>query len=88
MAQSTGIVLAIGGITIFNEVVLNNQPFTWKVPIATGIAALVFTGLEKVSPSLAVGIAWVALAAVTLTRVNPNVPSPAESLANVVNGKK
>lgn len=87
MAASTGIVLMIGGITVFNDVVLNAQPFTWKVPIATGIAALLFDGLEHISPELAVGLAWVGLVAVTLTRINPNVPAPAESLMNTLNGK-
>jgi hypothetical protein len=88
MARSTGIVLAVGGITVFNEVILHSQPFNWKVPIATGIAAVMLGGLENLSPELAVGIAWVALVAVSLTRVNPNVPAPAESLAAVISGKK
>ena len=88
MAQSTGPILAIGGITVFNEVVLHTQPFNWKVPIATGIAALAFAGLEKVSSELAVGLAYVGLVAILFTRVNPAVPAPAESLADVISGKK
>ena len=88
MARSTGIVLAVGGITMLNEVILHDQPFNWKVPIATGIAAVMLAGLENLSPELAVGIAWVALVAVSLTRINPNVPAPAESLAAAISGKK
>ncbi len=88
MAHSTGPVLAIGAITVANEVVLHSGTFTWKVPLATGIAALMLAGLEEVSPALAVGIAWVALAAVLFTRVDPNIPAPAESLANIISARK
>jgi hypothetical protein len=88
MSRSTGPVLMIGAITMGNEVVLHSQPFDWKVPIATGIAALVFAGLEQISPELAVGLAWVGLVAVLFTRLNPAVPAPAESLASTLSGKK
>ncbi len=88
MARSTGPVLAIGAITVANEVVLHNGTFTWKVPIATGIAALMLAGLEQVSPALAVGIAWVSLAAVLFTRVEPGTPAPAESLADLISARK
>lgn len=79
MAQTTGVILAIGGITITNRVVFNDKPMDWRVPIATGLAALLFTGLEKVWGEGAKMLAWTALIAVVLTRVDPSVPSPAES---------
>ncbi len=88
MAASTGPVLAVGGITLLNETVLHAQPFNWKVPIATALAALALAGVERLSPELAVGIAYVSLVAVLFTRVNPTVPAPAESLANLVSGRK
>ena len=88
MARSTGPILLVGGITVFNQVVLHAQPFDWKVPIATGIAALTFAGLEQISAELAVGLAWVALGAVLFTRLNPAIPAPAESLALTLSGKK
>ncbi len=80
MAKSTGPALMIGGVTIFNEVILNNRPFNWKVPVATGFVALGLAGLEHVSEPLAVGLAWLALVSILFTRVNPTVPAPAESL--------
>lgn len=88
MARSTGVILAVGGITIFNDVVLQNRPFNWKVPIATGIAALAFTGAEHVMPDVAVALAWLALVAVVFTRVDPSTPAPAEALIETIGGRK
>lgn len=79
MARTTGPVVAIGAITVANRVIFNNKPMDWRVPIATAIAAGLFALGEKVSPAGALGLAWLALAAVVLTRVDPSVPSPAES---------
>lgn len=82
MAASTGPVLALGLITVANESVFHDRPFSWKVPIATGLLAGALALLEKASAPLATGLAWVALAAVLLTRVDPAVPSPTETLAS------
>lgn len=79
MARSTGVILAIGGITIANRTIFNDEPMDWRIPVATGIAALMFTGLEKAWNQGAVMLAWTALAAITLTRVESGVPSPVES---------
>jgi hypothetical protein len=79
MAATTGPVLALGGITLINESVFHNQPFNWKIPIATGVLAGGMALVEKASPELATGLVWIALAVVLLTRVNPAVPSPTES---------
>lgn len=79
MAQTTGIVLAIGGITLANQVIFNDQEMDWKIPIATGIAALTFSGIEKANAQIGVGLAYVALVAVLFTRIDPKVPSPTES---------
>jgi len=80
MAQTTGPVLAIGGITLFNQTVLNNKPIDWRVPIATGFLAGAFALFEKGNAGLAKGVAWVALLTVLLARVDPKVPSPVESM--------
>lgn len=80
MSKSTGPVIAIGAITLGNEILLNNQAFNPKVPIATGIAVGILALLEKVSEPLAVGIAYIGLLTVLLARVNPGIPSPTESL--------
>jgi hypothetical protein len=81
MAASTGPVLALGAITVANQSVIHSQPFDWRVPIATGLLAGVCALLDKGVPGLGTGLAYVALAAVLLTRVNPAVPSPTESFA-------
>jgi hypothetical protein len=81
MAASTGPVLALGLITVGNETVLHNQPLNWRVPIATGLLAGVCALLDKGVPGLGTGLAYIALAAVLLTRVTPSVPSPTESFA-------
>lgn len=79
MAASTGPVLAIGGLTLANRVIFNDKPMDWKVPIGTAIAAVLFSGAERVAPQLAVRLAYLALVSVVFVRVDPAVPSPAES---------
>lgn len=80
MAKSTGIILAVGGVTLFNQVILNQKDIDWRIPVATGMTAVIFSLGEKVNSTFTVGIAWVALATVLLTRVNPKEPSPTENL--------
>lgn len=75
-----GPVLAIGAITVGNATLLHGQPLDMRVPIATGIAAGGFVLLERLNEQIAVGLAWVALVAVLLVRMDPRVPSPIESL--------
>lgn len=82
MGRSTGVILAIGGVTTANRVVFNEEDMDWRIAIGTGIAALAFAGLEKVNEQAAVGLAYVALVAVLFTRIDPGVPSPTESAFN------
>jgi hypothetical protein len=79
VSKTTGPVLAIGAITIVNQSVFHNQPMDWRVPIATGLAAVGFTLAEKAWPQGAEILAWTALLTILLSRTNPKVPSPAES---------
>jgi len=79
MARSTGPILAIGGITIANQTLLNGKPLDWRVIVATGGAAMVFSLVERASPELAVGLAYIGLVTILFARVDPKVPSPAES---------
>lgn len=79
MAQTTGPVLAIGGLTLANRVIFNDRPMDWKVPIATGISAVLFAGAERVIGRGAVALAYLALVSVVFVRVDPATPSPAES---------
>lgn len=87
MARSTGPMLAVGGITLLNQSVLHKQPIDWRIPVATGFAAAALALVEQASPTFAVGIAWIALVAVVLTRVNPSVPAPAETMLKYWNQK-
>lgn len=80
MSQTTGPILALGGVTLFNSMILNNRPFDPKVPIAVGIAAGAFALAEKGWPQGATALAWMAFVTVLITRVQPGVPSPVESL--------
>ena len=80
MAKSTGPVLAIGGITLANESLLNGKPFDWRVVIATGISAGLFALLERGWEAGAVSLAWLALVTILLVRINPKTPAPLESL--------
>ncbi len=88
MARTTGPVLAIGGITLANRVILNDKPMDWRIPIATGLATGFFAMFEKAWPDGAITVAWVAFATVMFARVDPAVPAPAESLLEFTRGAK
>lgn len=79
MAETTAPILAIGGITMINRSVFNDEPWDWRIPIATGISVGLFAALEKPFPKFAIALAWLAVMGSTLGRVDPAVPSPAES---------
>jgi hypothetical protein len=79
VSRSLGPVLATGALTIANQTVFNGKPLDWRVPIATGLAGIGFTLVEKVAPDLAVILAWTTFLTVLLTRTDPAVPSPVES---------
>lgn len=79
MAASTGPIIAVGAITVANRSVFNAKPVDWRVPVGTAVAVGMFALLEKLVGRVAVGLAWLALVAVVFTRVDPAVPSPAES---------
>jgi hypothetical protein len=51
----------------------------WRVPVATGLAAVGFSLAERVWPKGAQILAWTVLGTVLLTRTQANVPSPVES---------
>jgi hypothetical protein len=80
MAKSTGPILAIGGITVANQVLLNNKPMDWRIPIATGVSAGLFALLERGWEQGAVALAWLGLVTILLVRIDPKTPAPMESL--------
>lgn len=79
MAESTGPILAIGAITMANRSIFHDEPVDWKIPVATAIAAGMFSLMEQAVGEWAVRVAWIALVSSLLTRLEPTVPSPAES---------
>jgi hypothetical protein len=62
-----------------NRSVFNDKPWDWKIPIATGLAVGMFALGDKALPTVAPMLAWTAVLAVVITRVDPAVPSAAES---------
>lgn len=85
MAKSTGIILAVGGITLANEVVFapaagGSVDINWRVIPATLIAAALLSLLEQVSERLAVGVAYISLITVIFARLG-NAPAPVENIA-------
>jgi membrane protein implicated in regulation of membrane protease activity len=80
VAKTTGPVLAIGGITLANELLLENKPMDWRVPIATGVAAGLFYLLEKAWSAGAVMLAYTALVSVMLVRLPGAKRAPIENL--------
>ncbi|MER6059478.1 hypothetical protein [Streptomyces albidoflavus] len=78
-SQTIGPVIAIGAITMANQSVFNEQDIDWRIPVATGLAAIAFAGAERLWAPGARMLAWSALVTICLTRVNPGVPSPVQS---------
>lgn len=82
MSRTIGPVLATGTATVINRTVFNGQPMDWRIPIATGLAAVGFDLFEKAAPKVAVILAWTTFLTVMLSRTDPKVPSPTESALN------
>jgi hypothetical protein len=80
MSKTTGPVLAIGGITLANELLLENKPMDWRVPIATGVSVGLFYLLEKAWADGAVALAYLALVSVMLVRLPGAKRAPIENL--------
>jgi hypothetical protein len=79
MSQTIGPILGVGALTMVNESIFHDQPVNWRIPVATGLAALGFAGLERVWGQGARMLSYVVLVTVLFTRTNPKVPSPVES---------
>lgn len=96
MADSTGIVLAAGGLTAVNEIAfaplatggtISFSQFNWRIIPATAVLALACAGLEKMSPAFGKGIAWIALVTVLFAKTG-NAQPPAVNLAKVMGYNK
>lgn len=78
--RSTGPILAIGAITIVNQVGFQENKMDWKIPVATGIAATLAALAEKAVGDLVVDIAYLALVATLFVPIGDN-PAPIEVAA-------
>ena len=91
MAQSTGIVLAVGAISLANEAVFAplasggkiTPDFNWRIIPATLGLALGLAGLEHIAPGFAVGLAWLSLLAVLAVPFG-KAPSPLENISKAL----
>lgn len=67
--RTTGPVLAIGVVTLTNQVIFNGQAPDLRVVVGTALTAVAFGLLEEATPTFAVGLAWLALATTLLTPI-------------------
>lgn len=74
-----------GAVRVGNDTIINGNPIDWKMPLGIGVVASVFAGLEQIPgmDTLVVGVAWIALVTLLLTR-SSGKPSPAENFAKYV----
>jgi hypothetical protein len=93
MADSTGWVLAAGGIVAVNEALFvpieTGKPpdfsSVWKLVPATALLAVGLVGLEKAVPEFTVGLAKLLLVGVLVFPIG-KAPTPLESAASLVGG--
>lgn len=88
MAESTGVVLAVGALTLANEIVfaplLGQQVnVNWRIIPATAGLAIALAGLETIAPGFAVGLAWLSLAAALVVPFG-NAPTPLQNAVKVL----
>lgn len=96
MASAAGIIIATGVMTLANDYVQSNAPvnpatpvaprINWRVIPATGVAAIIFAGIEQVNGTLGRGLAWLAFMTAFLFSANPAVThtSPLQTLLNTL----
>lgn len=82
MAQSTGILLAVGAISGGNEWLNGHSDAAAKIGVATLGAAIIFAGIEKIpgAAPFAIGVSVIALIGVLFGSITPGVPSPAQQI--------
>lgn len=89
MARSTGIVLAVGGITVANEVIFapvlheKGVAFNWRVIPAVAGLGLALAGLERAAPQFAIGLAWLSLVTVLVVPFG-NAPTPLSNVNKIL----
>jgi len=88
VAQSTGIILAIGALTLTNEVVFaplagQKVSVNWRILPATAGLALALAGLERIAPEFAVGLAWLGLVTAIAIPFG-NAPTPLQNATKIL----
>lgn len=94
MPSAAGLILTAAAITAANEAIFVPastgrplwQDFNWRLVPATAVAAMVLTGLEKVSEPLGKGLAALALLSVLVVPFG-NAPSPLENVSKYLGTK-
>lgn len=90
--SAAGVILMTGGMTLVNEAL--SAPYSqgatpvlkyinWRLVPATGVAALIFAGLEKVNGPIGRGLAWLAFVTALLMPLGSS-PSPIVHIAEVL----
>ena len=62
-----------------NAVVFNGQDMDWRIPVATTMLAGGLYLLERSLGDVAEVLAWTLVVTTLFTRIDPDIPSPAES---------
>lgn len=89
MSASTGPMLAAGGITWANQVLLDKDDKvdvfteTMRIALATGVAASMLFFIEQGAPDFATALAWAAVVTVLFVRIQNN-PTPAERILSLL----
>jgi hypothetical protein len=91
-SNAAGIVIIVGGITIANEALFaplasGKPPWKntniWRIVPATLGLAVGLSGLEKVMPQFAIGLAWLSLATVLIVPFG-GAPTPLDNVLKVL----
>jgi hypothetical protein len=92
MTRSTGPILVAGALTWANQTILADDremgdifTTTVRIGVATGLLAGLFFGIEKVSPNIAVALAYTGLVTTLFVRINGK-PTPLERLLTTAVG--
>ncbi|MEU9022340.1 hypothetical protein [Actinomadura sp. NPDC048394] len=90
-SRSAGLVMAAGGIAVANDALFaplaGGQPpwksLNWRLVPATALLALALAGLEKLTPTFAVGLAGLTVAAVLIVPYG-NAKPPLDNVLTVL----
>jgi hypothetical protein len=88
VAQTTGIVLAVGAVTLVNEAVFapllgQAVAINWRIVPATAGLALALAALERIAPGFAMGLAWLSLFTAAVVPLG-NAPTPLQNASRVL----